>query len=82
MTKPAQRGKMQTDTRKLKHALVTLTKEVATFLLILDREMRGPSTVERGKRIAAISNSLEMVNDKIRFFTLNEDWRKIKGAKP
>ncbi len=57
---------------KYLRALKALTRDVRAFLLLLDGEMKKPSTVERGKKIAALSNALELANDKVRRFTLNE----------
>lgn len=43
---------------------------VETAIVLLDKEMRGPSTVERGERIAAVCNALELVNDSAKHFGL------------
>jgi hypothetical protein len=53
-------------------ALKSLTADVATCLKALDLEMHKREGADRGKRVAQISNALEMQNDKIRFFVLNE----------
>lgn len=55
--------------------LVGLTEIVTGFLQRLDMEMCGPSTPERGKRVADISNKLEMINDRIRYHVLGSDYR-------
>jgi hypothetical protein len=69
---------MDIETRKYRASLVAVTSAVRTFLAALDGEMKNPSTVERGKRIAALCNSLEMVNDNARYFALGIDYRKDK----
>lgn len=60
------------ESRKYRKALASLTSDVRAFLIELDYEMKKPSTNERGKRIAALSNALEMANDKVRRFVLDE----------
>jgi rRNA maturation endonuclease Nob1 len=70
---PAQR-----EMRKLRGALKELTECMAQCLDALDRWMKQPSTVERGRAIAAISNALEMANDGARYFGLGVDYRKDK----
>ena len=61
---------------KYEKALRKLVKQNQEFLWWLDVEMRKPSTFERGKRIAAASNALEVAVDHVRYFTLDVDWRK------
>lgn len=51
------------------------TEIVMNFLALLDAEMKGPSTEQRGRRIAALSNQLEMSNDKVRYHVLGIDYR-------
>lgn len=58
--------------REYKKALKELTQFVDTFLGSLDAEMRKPSDIARGKRIAELSNKLDMGNDHVRHFTLGE----------
>ena len=70
---PAQR-----EIRNLRGSLKALTTRVAQCLDALDRWMKQPSTVERGRAIARISNALELANDEARFFGLHVDWRKEK----
>ena len=63
--------------------LVELVKATNLFLQQLDVEMRLflPSP-DRGKRIAIMSNALEMAKDRARFFGLNIDFRTGKKRKP
>jgi hypothetical protein len=61
--------------RKYRNSLVAVTNAVRTFLHALDGEMKLPSTVDRGKRIAALCNQLEMANDNARYFGLGIDFR-------
>ncbi len=67
--------------RQQRKALVTLTENVREFLWHIDRAMEGPSTMERGKRIAALCNALALANDRVRYFTLGVDYRKDKPWK-
>ena len=47
--------------------------DAAGFLAELDKVMmEGPSTVERGRKIAQLSNALDLRNDIVRRFTLGE----------
>ena len=66
------------DAKTYRAALVGLTNNVRAFLQLLDRTMKEKESNERGKKIAALSNELEMANDRVRFFTLDVDWRKKK----
>lgn len=52
--------------------LVTVTEEA---IRLLDREMKEPSTEQRGKRIAAILNSLEIQKDTAKRFGLGRSLR-------
>ena len=65
-------------TTKERKYLGVLTKTVQMFLRAHDALMRQPSTVERGKRIARLSNALEMANDRARYFGLGIDYRTDK----
>jgi hypothetical protein len=58
--------------------LETLTDAVMTYLKQSDVLMRQPSTVERGKQLAALSNALEMANDQARYFGLGINFRTDK----
>lgn len=49
--------------RELKKHLRDLTATVSQCLAALDAEMKEPSTVQRGSRIANISNALNLQND-------------------
>ena len=59
-----------------KRELVKLTVGVMEFLRRLDVLMHEPSTVERGREIAKLSNALEILNDRVRYHTLGVDFRK------
>lgn len=61
--------------------LKKLTESVVAFLGQLDVLMNQPSTVERGKKIALLCNSMEMVNDGVRYGALGIDFRKDKKSK-
>lgn len=42
----------------------------------LDAELKRPSTEERGKRIAQLTNALEMGKDRLKHFTLGMELGK------
>jgi len=66
---------------KHKKYLLTLTATVARCVDMLDAEMKNPSTPERGRVIAKISNALEMANDQAWYFGLGLSLtkRRYKG---
>jgi len=64
-----------------KKYLKDLTETVAVCLSALDHVMKGPSTVERGKTIAKISNHLDMGNDAAMHFGLGYGFKKIANIK-
>lgn len=55
--------------------LKKLTEGITGFLARLDALMQEPSTVERGKRLAKLSNDLELLNDSVRYGTLGINFR-------
>jgi hypothetical protein len=73
---------MKKEARELRKCLENLTMTVRQFIHLLDSEMKNPSDVARGRRIAKLQNSLEWVNDHARFLTLREDLIKPKKMKP
>lgn len=56
--------------RKVKKDLRTLSDVVNAFLASLDEEMQKPYSDQRGRRIAALANGLNLQNDIVRRFTL------------
>ena len=62
-------------------ALIKLTKMVVISLSRIDKEMKKPSTVERGRNIAKICNDLDLVNDSTMRFDLGYGWKAIKNIK-
>ena len=66
------------EARAKKRYLKELSEAVTAFLVALDVEMGKPSSEGRGKRIAALSNGLDMANDEVRYFALGVNWRKDK----
>ena len=62
----------------MKKYLTELTVAVRKSLDAIDMIMKGPSTVERGKRMAVVSNFLEIANDRARYFGLGINYRKDK----
>jgi hypothetical protein len=61
--------------KKMEKSLKELTFAVGVFLRKLDAVMAQPSSPERGKQLAELSNYLEMARDKVRYFTLGVDYR-------
>ena len=67
--------------RELKKYLSNHAAVIADTLSALDAAMKGPSTVDRGKTIAAVSNTLEYANDSLMHFGLQMDFRKMNKIK-
>jgi len=63
---------------KCKKALKELAVNVIAFENALDAEMRKPSTVERGQRIAKLLNALTVARQSAMRFTLGFSFNKIK----
>lgn len=59
--------------RALRRYLRALVEAVEYHIRELDGEMKRPSDVERGKRIARLTNALEIRKDEARFYALNID---------
>lgn len=69
--------------RELRNYLRAVTVSVDVAIVKLDMEMKGPSNVERGRRVSVILNALDLVNDQARHFGLNEKLPlKRYGVKP
>jgi hypothetical protein len=64
-----------------KKQLQSLTSCVCVFIYALDQEMEKPSNLERGKRIAALSNFLDLKNDGAMHFTLGYSFKKMEKLK-
>lgn len=64
----------EAELKKFRKEFVGLTQFVKDYLVLLDHYMKQPESPERGKRIAALSNKLEMKNDMVRRFTLEIDF--------
>lgn len=64
--------------RNLRANLEMLTNTVIEFVAYLDAEMKMPSTVERGRRIAKIRNALVFNNDRARHFGLGISFKSLK----
>lgn len=56
--------------------LVHCVKKIEEFLNALDVIMNSPSTVDRGKKVAALCNQLEMLKDQVKHFTLGLSLKK------
>jgi hypothetical protein len=77
----AELREVKRENRELKKYLLSVSTVVAQSVAVLDAEMKQPSTVERGKRIAAVANMLEHANDSMMHFGLKLDFDKIKRLK-
>ena len=77
MTEPTALVDRAAEAKKLRKALTNLTGYVHSFLILLDYEMKKPSTPERGRRIADLANKLELKNDMITRFTLNKKRTRV-----
>lgn len=73
---------VERENRNLKKYLKHLVQAVEHHIRALDVEMGTPSTVERGQRIARLSNSLEWSKDECRFYALGIDPHTGKQRKP
>jgi hypothetical protein len=71
---------MRRDLRETRRLLRDLTRTVDRALSILDAEMRGPSTVERGERVAAIANGLDLQNQIAKRFGVRRAARSSRGG--
>ena len=72
MDKEADRIKAKRRARELNMYLRDLTEAVNTFIGLIDEEMAKPSSVQRGARIAQLTNALQIQNDLARRFGLGE----------
>lgn len=70
--------RLQAEIATLREHLGDLTMKVRAHVAALDAEMKKPADVERGKRIAALCNTLEYANDSARHFALKLDLRTGK----
>jgi hypothetical protein len=75
----AQTTKAERELRKHLQALVTTC---AAAIDALDAEMKKPSDVNRGKRIAAICNALEFQKDAAKHFGLGVPFKKRRSPQP
>ena len=66
------------EARAKKKHLKELSGAVTTYLEAMDVEMQRADILARGRHVAALSNALEMANDKARYFGLDVNWRKDK----
>jgi hypothetical protein len=69
------------DKRHLKKHLRDLTFTVQWFSARLDDEMKKPSNVERGKRIARLLNELDMACDSASRYALGLSFRQIANQR-
>ena len=62
--------KLPKEEREIKRCLLDLVTTVERYLTHLDKEMKQPSALERGQRIADLSNKLELSKDLAKRFGL------------
>lgn len=67
--------------RALRRGLEDLCRSNYSVMRALDKEMKKPSDVDRGKRIAEIVSHLELKTDFAMHFDLNYGFKKISNAK-
>lgn len=72
---------LRRENRELRKFLLSLTTTTADCIAALDAEMYKASDIERGKRIAAISNILEYANDSAMHFGCKLDFPAMKRLK-
>lgn len=65
--------------RDVRRELEKLTVVVRSVVARIDAEMKSPSTPDRGRRIAALTNELELANDVARRYGLGESLGVIRG---
>lgn len=70
------------EAQKQRKYLTELTTAVKDALLHLDVLMKMDSSVQRGRAIAKVINSLEFANDSARHFALDIDLRDLHKKRP
>lgn len=69
------------ENREIKKYLGNVAVVIANTISALDAAMKGPSTEQRGKTVAAACNVLEHANDSLMHFALKYDFKKINKIK-
>lgn len=64
--------------KEAKRYLRLLIKSVEAYVKMVDAEMKKPSSVERGERIAELTNSLDMSKDIAKRFGVPDGRKKSK----
>ena len=73
--------RLKRENAELKKYLHNVATIVAQSIATLDVAMKGPTTPERGKTIAAVCNTLEYANDSMIVFGLKIDHRQMAKVK-
>lgn len=73
--------RLKCENAELKKYLRNIATIVAQSIATLDATMKGPSTPERGKTVAAVCNTLEYANDSMIVFGLKIDHRQMAKVK-
>lgn len=69
---------LKRDVRELRRYLRSMVVSSKNAIAMLDAEMKKPSDMDRGKRIARITNGLELATDMALRFGLKETLNKAK----
>lgn len=78
---PMEIRRLVRENREIKKYLGNVAVVVANTISALDTAMKGPSTEQRGKTIAAAISTLEYANDSLMHFGLKYDFKKINKIK-
>lgn len=79
--RPSARLRERTPEQEARHYrkyLAELIDEVSCVIVSIDRTMKGPSTPERGKRLAAATSALAWARDAAAHFGLRQEFPVIK----
>lgn len=71
----------QREVRHLRKYLRECVDAVSCVIFSIDQTMQGPSTPERGKRLAAATNALALARDSAAHFGLRQEWPEIARCK-
>lgn len=80
-TEQAEIRRLTRENREIKKYFGNIVVVIANTISALDAAMKGPSTEQRGKTIAAAMSTLEFTNDSLMHFGLQYDFRKMNKVK-
>lgn len=67
---PTEADLLKKEIRTLKKALQEISDDIFAYTDLFDKTMTEPQTVERGKKLALITNAIHMSAEAIRYFSL------------